>query len=151
MNNLKRTRLRSDRESLTIKLFIWQSCVGDEPKSSQRALAHRLGVRRSYVWKVRKQATSAGWGARIQHGQRVTLDDLAKAQGFTAKLREEGILAPAPRRRLYEGEPRGEQRRPMNADESIAEQRRFAEEWKRKNPSHNDGGRRIAFSVPVPR
>lgn len=47
------------------------------------------------------------------------------------------------------GELRGEQRRPMTADESIAEQRRFAEEWKRKNPALYRSGRRVAFSVPV--
>lgn len=147
--NLRRTRLRSDRESLTIKLFIWQAFFGEEPKPSRRALARELRVWPSYVYKVQKQATSEGWDARIQHGQRVTLDDLARAREFTAKVREEGILAPA-RRRLYAGEARGEQRRAMTADESIAEQRRFAEEWKRKNPSYS-GGRRVLFSVPVPR
>lgn len=146
--NLRRTRLRSDRESLNIKLFIWQSCLGEEPKPSQRALARELRVWPSYVHKIQKQATDVGWNARIQHGQRVTIDDLAKAQEFTARLREEGLLTPAPRRRLYGGELRGEQRLPMSADEVIAEQRRFAEEWKRKNPARC-GERRIAFSVPV--
>lgn len=149
-HNLRRTRLRSDRESLTIKLLVWQAFCGDEPKPSQRALAHRLGVWRSYVCKLRKQAISAGWDARIHHGQRVTLDDLDKARRFTARIREEepALLAPAPARRLYGGETRSE-RRPRTADEIIAEQRRLAEEWKRKNPARHGSGRRVAFSVPV--
>ena len=35
----------------------------------------------------------------------------------------------------------------MTADEIIAEQRRFAEEWKRKNRSYGKG--RTLFSAPV--
>jgi hypothetical protein len=152
--NLRRTRIRSDRESLIIKLRTWQAFFGEEPKPSQRALACELGVWPSYVCKVQKQATIMGWDVRIQHGRRVTLDDLEQARQFTAKLREQepSLLLPAPTRRLYSSETRGEQRRPagtMTADEIIAERRRFAEEWKRKNPPRYDIWRRI--SIPIPR
>jgi hypothetical protein len=106
-HNLKRTRMRSDRESLIIKLLTWQAFFGEQPKPSQRALARELGVWPSYVCKVQKQAASMGWEARVQYGRRVTLDDLADAQRFTARIREQeaSLLAPAPTRRLYEGEP----------------------------------------------
>lgn len=147
--NLANTRLRSRDESSIIKLLIWQSFFEEQPQPSQRALARQLGVWRSYVCKVRKQATREGWDARIRYGQRVTLDDLDKAREFTTRLGEQGVLASAPARRLYAGELRGQQRRPMTADESITEQRRFAEEWKRKNPLRYDTRRRI--SVPIPR
>jgi hypothetical protein len=152
--NLRRTRLRSDRESRTIKLLIWQSCFESGPRRSQRALARELRVWPSYVCKVQKQATSVGWDARIQYGRRVTLDDLADARRFTAKLREQepGLLAPVPPRRLYEGEPRAVQRRfagAMTANEIIAEQRGFAETWKRGNLWRCNT--RCRFSVPVPR
>ena len=142
--NLRRTRIRSDRESLVIKLLTWQSCFESGPRRSQRALARELGVRCSYVWKVQNQAQTEGMHALLQPG-RVTLDDLADARRFTAKLREQepGLLAPATRR-LYGGEPSV-----MTADEAIAEQRRFAEEWKRKNPPRYKARRRI--SVPIPR
>ena len=152
--NLRRTRIRSDRESLIIELLTWQAFFGDAPKPSQRALARELGVWPSYVCKVQKQATNAGSDACIQLGRRVTLDDLADAQRFTVRMREQepGLFAPAPTRRLNEGEPRAEQRRfdgAMTADETIAEQTGFAEEWKRKNPPRYDTRRRI--SVPIPR
>lgn len=136
--------MRSDRESLIIKLLIWQAFFGEEPSPSQRTLGRQLDVWPSYVCKVQKQATSTGWDARVQYGRRVTLDDLGDARRFTAKLREQepGLLASP--RRLYEGEPRV-----MTADDSIAEQRAFADEWKRKNPLRYDTRRRI--SVPIPR
>jgi hypothetical protein len=142
--NLRRTRIRSNRESLIIKLLTWQAFFGEEPKLSQRALARELRVWPSYVCKVQKQATTVGWDVRIQHGTRVTLDDLAEAQHFTARFREQepDLLASEPPRRLYAGEPSV-----MTADECIAERRRFAEEWKRKNPGY--GGRRVLFSVPA--
>jgi hypothetical protein len=78
---------------------------------------------------------------------------LADARRFTAKLREQepGLLAPAPTRRLYGGEARGEQRRlasAMTADEIIAEQRGFAEEWKRKNAPRYHTPRRILVPIP---
>jgi hypothetical protein len=132
--NLRRTRIRSDRESLTIKLLIWQSYSDSGPRPSQRALGRQLGVWPSYICEVQKQAANLGWDARVQHGRRVTLDDLADAQRFTARFREQepGLLAPAPSRRLYEGVARA-----MTADEIIAEQRGFAEEWKRKNPQRS--------------
>ena len=34
-HNLGRTRMRSDRESLIIKLLTWQAFFGEEPKPSQ--------------------------------------------------------------------------------------------------------------------
>ena len=76
-------------------------------------------------------------------------DDLAEARRFTAKLREKepGLLAAIPGRRLYGAEAGGEQRRPITED--IAEQRRFAEEWKRKNLARYGTRRRVLFSVPV--
>jgi hypothetical protein len=89
-----------------------------------------------------------GWDARVQYGKRVTLNDLVNARRFTARLWEEepGLLAPAANRRLNEGERClvGA----MTADERIAEQRRFAEEWKRKNPSRYDTRRRFSVSIP---
>ena len=58
---------------------------------------------------------------------------------------------PEPARHLYEIE--GGESRWMTAaeydDYCIAEQRRFAEKWKRKNPPRYDTRRRI--SVPIPR
>jgi|SRR5215470_8314121 len=141
-HNLRRTRLRSDRESLTIRLLIWQSCFESGPHASHRNLARQLHVWPSYVCKVRKQ--SARGLEALASGQRVTLDDLNKARSFTARMRQEepGLLAPASPRRLYRGEPRV-----MTADEIIAEQRGFAEEWKRKNPSYSR--QRVAVRVPV--
>ncbi|MGC2852372.1 MAG: hypothetical protein WB556_20480 [Candidatus Acidiferrum sp.] len=136
-HNLRRTRLRSDWESLTIKLLIWQSCFESGPRQSQRVIGRQVGVWPSYVCKVQKQAASVGWDTRVQYGRRVTLDDLAEAQRFTARFREQepGLLAQPPIRRLCAGEPRV-----MTADECIAERTRFAEEWKRKNPGY--GGSR---------
>jgi hypothetical protein len=142
-HNLRRTRIRSDQESLTIKLLVWQTCFDGGPRRSQRALASELGVWPSYVCKVQKQATSAGWDARVQYGRRVTLDDLADARRFTARLRaqEPGLLGPTPTRRLYAGEPAAMQEpRGMSADEQIVENLRKAREEQRKHTS--SGGRR---------
>jgi hypothetical protein len=152
--NLRRTRIRSDGESLIIRRWIWQACFENGARPSQRALARQLHVWPSYVCKVLKQATSVGWDARIQYGRRVSFDDLADARRFTAKLREQepGLLAPAPTRRLYEGEARAEQRcfaGAMTADEIIAEQRGFAEEWKRKNPPRYDTRPRLSVPIPI--
>jgi hypothetical protein len=145
--NLGRTRLRSNRESLTIKLLIWQSYFDSGPRQSQRALGRQVGVWPSYVCKVQKQATSVGWDARVRCGKRVTLDDLDDARRFTERIRQEepGLLASP--RRLYGGELAAS--RVMTADEAIAEQRSFAEEWERKNPPRYDTRRRT--SIPIPR
>lgn len=146
--NLEKARLRSDWESRVIKLFVWQSRFDSGPRPSERALARQLGVSQRYVRKLLRNAQGEGMDALFRHG-RVTLDDLAKAREFTAKLREQGVLASP--RRSYRGEARGERRfsGAMTADEIIAEQRCFAEEWKRKNPQRYGRGRRVLFSVPV--
>lgn len=84
--NLSRSRLRSDRETATIKLLIWQECFNDGPHPTQRTLARQLGVSRSYVCKVQKQSERGFDG--LSSGHRITFDDLADARRFTAKLRE---------------------------------------------------------------
>jgi hypothetical protein len=91
--NLAKSRLRSDRESLVIKILIWQSSFDAGPRPSQRALARQLGVYPSYISKVQKQS-ARGLDALARTG-RVTLDDLDKARRFTARLREQepGLLA----------------------------------------------------------
>jgi hypothetical protein len=151
--NLSKSRLRSDRESRTIKLLIWQAGFESGPRRSQRTLARQLGVWPSYVCKVQRKALSEGMDTLVKHGNRVTATDLDEARRFTTRIRDQepGLLAPALSCRLYGGEARGEQRRfagAMTADEIIREQRRFAEEWKRKNPRY--GRHRVQFSVPVP-
>ena len=96
--NLKRTRIRSDRETAIIKRLIWQACFDGGEHRSQRALARQLRVWPSYVWKVQRKALSEGLDALLANGgRRFTLDDLKKARSFTAKLRaqEPGLLAPA--------------------------------------------------------
>ena len=97
--NLSKSRQRSDRESLVIKILIWQSCFDDGPHPSQRSLARQLGVCPSYISKVQKQSARAL--DALASGKRVTLDDLDKALRFTARLREQepGLLAP---RRSFE-------------------------------------------------
>jgi hypothetical protein len=152
--NLRRRLIRSDRETAIIKRLIWQSCFDGGERLSQRALARQLGVCPSYVSKVQRKALREGMDALVEHGQRITAIDLEEARRFTEKVRaqEPGLLAPVPTRRLYEGEAGSEHRRfshAMTADEIIAEQRRFAEEWKRKNPPRYHTRRRI--SVPNPR
>ena|SRR6516225_7878349 len=42
--NLARSRTRSNRETLVIKLLIWQSGLDDKRAHSQRSLARQLGV-----------------------------------------------------------------------------------------------------------
>jgi hypothetical protein len=109
-HNLRRTRIRSDRETAIIKRLIWQLCFSGSPARSQRAVASELGVKHSYVHKVRKQAHSVGMDA-LANGRRVTLDDLIEARRFTERIRQEepGLLAPTLPRRLYkyEAELRG--------------------------------------------
>lgn len=91
--NLRRTRIRSDRETAIIKRLVWQSLFDGSPARSQRTLARELGVRHSYVHKVQGQAHSVGMEA-ILRGGRVTIHDLADAQRFTERIREEGLLRP---------------------------------------------------------
>src|SRR5215471_5649794 len=93
--NLSRSRLRSDRESAVIKLLIWQACYDGGPRPTQRALARQLGVWPSYVCKIAKRAAE-GLEA-LTGGRRATLDELAEARRFTARLRvqEPGLLASA--------------------------------------------------------
>ena len=132
-NNLKRTRIRSDRETAIIKRLIWQAPSESGPRPSQRALARELGVWHSYVHGVQKQSLSVGMDV-LANGRRVTLDDLDDARRFTAKLRERepGLLAPS--RRLYERESRAaNEPRVMTADEIISERRHEVAEWKQKN------------------
>jgi hypothetical protein len=95
--NLRRTRIRSDRETAIIKRLIWQACFGPEPRPSQRALAQQFGVWWSYVAKMMGAAMSEGMRSSLQYGY-VTVADLADAQRFTAKLRaqEPGLLALLP-------------------------------------------------------
>jgi hypothetical protein len=85
--NLSRSRLRSDRESLVIKLLIWQSCFHVcSPQPSQRTLARQLGISPSYICKV--QASSDEAQDAAARGGRVTFDDFLEARQFTARLRE---------------------------------------------------------------
>lgn len=141
-NNLRRTRIRSDRETAIIKRLIWQQCFDSGPHPSQRVLGRQLGVRCSYIHKVQKQAHSEGMDAILREG-RVILADLERARQFTAKIREmePGLLALGPPLRLYKGEPRA-----MTVNEIIAEQKRFAEDWKRRHP---DARQRVVFSLRV--
>ena len=83
--------------------------------------------------------------ALLQYGRRVTLDDLANARCFTARVREAepDMLAPVAESSCASGEPRA-----RTVDENIAEAWREVREWKRKNPSYGTG-RRVLFSVPV--
>jgi hypothetical protein len=94
--NLSNSRLRSARESLVIKLLIWQPCFEGGPRPSQRALARQLGVCRSYVSKIQAQS-EPGLDA-LAKGNRVTLDDLYEARRFTATIRELEPALLAPRR-----------------------------------------------------
>lgn len=84
--NLSKTRMRSSQEILTIKLRIWQDTFGNGPHLSQRELARQLGVCPSYIHKVQHQGAEAV--DALTRGQRVTMDDLAAARRFTARLRE---------------------------------------------------------------
>jgi len=137
--NLKGTRRRSDCETAIIKLLIWQVCFSG-PARSQRIMARELGVRHSYIHKVQEQANSVGVDA-LANGRRVTLDDLADAQRFTTKLREQepGLLAP----RHAPVELENEQQSAMTADESIAKTWREVREWKRSHPTYR------SLRVPV--
>jgi hypothetical protein len=139
-HNLWKSRLRSDRESLVIKLLIWQSYFDGLPLS-QRSLARRLGVWSSYICKVRKQSEE-GLEA-LTKGRRATFDDLEEARRFTDKIREQesGLLARAPQ------SSHSEKSRAMNADEAIAGTWRIAREEQGKNRRWS--GRRVQFTVPV--
>jgi AraC-like DNA-binding protein len=135
-------RLRSDRESRIIKLLVWKSKFDDGPRPSERALARQLGVSPSYIHKLLEKAHSEGMDALLQHGEHVTLNDLANARQFTANVRdvEPDMLAPAAQS-TSPYEPSA-----LTAAESITEVWREVGEWKRKNRGH---GRRVLFSVPL--
>jgi hypothetical protein len=137
VRNLQGTRTRSDRESLVIKLLIWQSSLG----ISQRTLARQLGVWPSYICKVQKQPAITG---ALADGHRVTLGDLNAARGFTARLRdtEPGLLAAL--RHSDTTEPRV-----MTVNENIAETQREVAEWKRKNLRPHEMRRRIRVPIPM--
>jgi len=138
--NLSRTRLRSAIESQIIKRLIWQSLFEPAPRQSQRALARQLGVWRSYVDKVQKQAAD-GLDA-LASGRRVTFEDLAKARELSdrIKLEEPSSFSSAPPHLSLD------QIRVRTTDESIAERWREVREERRKNPITR---RRVLFSVPV--
>jgi hypothetical protein len=140
--NLSKARVRSDRESLTIKLLIRQSCL-DAPRPSQRTLASQLGVCPSYVCKV--QAQSARGLDALATGKRVTLGDLNEARDFTAKIREQepGLLASVPQPRPPTGDSASERPRVMTEDEAIAETWRITRGDQRKSLSW--GARRVLF------
>lgn len=90
--NLSKSRVRSDRESAVIKILIWQDWFEDGPRTTQRALARKLGVCPSYVSKVQRQSAK-GLDA-LASSQRVTFDDLEDARRFTAKLLQRGFCLP---------------------------------------------------------
>jgi translation initiation factor IF-1 len=130
--NLSKTRIRSGRETLTIKLWIWQDTFGDGPHLSQRELARQLGVCRSYIHKVQHQRAEAI--DALTRGPRVTTDDLLGAQRFTVKLSEQ-----EPRLLRAVHSSRSEKARALTEDEIIAKTWREVNDWKRKNSSY--GGR----------
>jgi hypothetical protein len=130
--NLSKTRIRSSREILTIKLWIWQDAFGDGPHLSQRELARQLGVCPSYVHKVQHQRAEAI--DALTRDARVTMDDLLAAQRFTAKLREQ-----RPRLLGEVHSSRSKKGRALTEDETIAQTWREVADWKRKNWS--SGGR----------
>jgi hypothetical protein len=154
--NLRRTRIRSDRETAIIKRLIWQPCCDSGPRSSQRALARQLGVRPSYVHKLLRKAQTEGMDVLLLHG-RVTFADLQKARQFTVKLREQepGLLAPQPR--LSDEQPF------TTATEIECEAQKLIRQAHRQNPGlqpmtwqeHEEGrrgsGRRVLLRIPVPR
>jgi len=113
--NLSTSRLRSDWETSVIKRLVWQERFDGGQHSSQRTLARQLGVQPSYVCRVQKQ-TAAGLEA-LTTGPRATLDELADARRFTAKLRthEQGLL------RTVECSP-AKKPRPTTEDEIVVRQ-----------------------------
>jgi AraC-like DNA-binding protein len=129
-------RLRSERESRIIKLLIRQSRFETGPRPSERTLAQQVRVSPSYIHKLFRKAHSEGMEALLEHGQRVTLDDLSEARRFTEKVRAEAsdTLGPAPPSVMPN------EQRAMTMDEIIAQRRREVAELKRRNPS--DGQRR---------
>jgi len=137
--NLLRTRLRSDREVAIIKRLVWQSFWDGGPRPSQRTMARELRVRHSYFHKVQKQAHSMGMEALLR-GRRVTFDDLADAQRFTERIREEGLLRPrrsktlsnAPRVTTADEGPRSAATHPSSqpSEYVIPERYRDLEKWK---------------------
>jgi hypothetical protein len=69
--------------------LIWQSLFESGQCTSQRTLARQLQVWPSYICKIQKQKER---GLRaLASGRRYTLDNLADARRFTARIREEGL------------------------------------------------------------
>jgi hypothetical protein len=155
--NGKLKRLRSDRESRIIKLRAWQSRFESAPRPSERALARQLGVWPSYIHKLLRKALSERMEALLEHGEHITLDDLADAQRFTAKVRdaEADILAPVPRSGSA-NEPRY-----ATAEDIQREAQELIRQAHKQNPGaqprtwlewqelERRGERRVLFSVPV--
>jgi hypothetical protein len=54
---------RSRDGTAVVKLLIWQSRIGGEPRPSQRALARQLGVSQPYICKVTRKAPGRMGGA----------------------------------------------------------------------------------------
>lgn len=142
-------RLRSDRESLVIKLLAWQSRFESGTRPSERALARQLGVWPSYVHKLLEKAHSEGMDVLVQHGKHVTLDDLAVARRFTARIKEQQPDLLTASRRLYGVESSASQEpRWMTTEESTEQTRREVAEWKRKNLWRTDTRSRIRVPIP---
>lgn len=131
--NLSKARIRSSREILTIKLWIWQDTFGDGPHLSQRELARQLGVCCSYVHKVQHERAEAI--DALTREARVTVDDILAGQRFTAKLREQepGLLGTV-------SASRSEKPRVLSEDEIIAKTWCEVNDWKRKNSSYSGRG-----------
>jgi len=70
-------------------------------------LARTLGVSPFYVWKVVRKAATVGMDVIVKYGKRITLNNLAEARRFTAKLRQQepDLFAPEPQGRASD-EPR---------------------------------------------
>jgi hypothetical protein len=129
---------RGREETAVIKLLIWQSCFEGAPRPSQRALARKLRVSQPYVFKVMRKAIPEGFQELAKNGP-LSMDDLEQARKASTRLREAGMIAPEPQRKVTDD------RKVMTTDEAIAEQWRSVNEWKRKNL------RQHLIRVPIPR
>jgi hypothetical protein len=72
--------VRTPQETLIIKLLIWQAYLVDGSVSAQQVLARLLGVHQWWVSRVQRQIKEAM--AELMRHERVTLDDLHKAQRY---------------------------------------------------------------------